>query len=562
MWVKLPGGPLTSRRGGNVTYDVSEVAAVSNDAPRDLRRSDGPGVVASVWRYRGAVLATTVVSAVIGFLVSVLLLPTTYEATSTVVVSDIDAFYQDPPDPERRVSQERSRLTSRSVFGQAARELRPSLDVRELEDTVDIAADPLTGEIEVTATAESPPRAAAIADGIVSAYQQRNREAAQQRLQNAQKVIERQSRRLRERIDEINAQTGNGVASSDQTQQLEILQSQLGELDARISELAADVGFYGSGIKEIEQAVVPEAPAGPHPVRNAALAGFLGLSVASALAYWRAGYLDSLKLDLMQVLDAPLLAEIPEFRRHTDDWVDPLFDIEAAEAYQFLLASFEYTVARNAVRSVLVTSASQGDGKSTTSLQLARALAVQDRDVCLVDSDIRARGLSAMLHADGPGGLVALAEGATLDSVVRRYRIAEHVRLSFVPAGETPMQPTGLLGTSRYREALSTIIRENELTIIDSGPLLTVADASVIAALVSGIILIVDADVSPDDVARLRDRLRLIPTPVLGIVVNRAPDSRAPYPYWSAPSRASRLSWRRAGRREPPTASVPSSPLR
>jgi len=95
------------------------------------------------------------------------------------------------------------------------------------------------------------------------------------------------------------------------------------------------------------------------------------------------------------------------------------------------------------------------------------------------------------------------------------------VRLSFVPAGRALHQPTGLLATSRYREAVSKITQHNELTIVDGGPLLTVADALAIATQVEGILLVIDARTSEADLRQMRQRLRLVSTPLLGFVVNR-----------------------------------------
>lgn len=524
-----------------------KVAVVSDNASQELRWSDGPGIIESAWRYKAVIVAATIVIVIVGFFVS-RLLPPRFEAISTVVVSDSDAFNQDPPDPERRVRQEESRLTSQRVYRRAAEQLG-GLSVEDLKDVVDIAADPVAGEIEVTAGAPTRERAVAIANAVVDAYEQANRNTADERLQSAQAALEQQAEDLRNQIRDVQGQVLGSEPSPMVAQQRESLQSQLSELDARSTELAADVALYGSGIKQIERAVAPDEPSSPKPVRDAALAGIIGFCAASALAYWRAGYVDSMKLDPARMLNAPLLAEIPEFRPASGERMSALLDIEAAEAYQFLLASFEYAVARSNARSVLITSASPGDGKSLTSLQLAQALAIQGRSVCLVDSDIRVRGLSTLLRAEDTGGLVALAEGAELDTVVRQYRISEQIRLSFVPAGEPGSKPTGLLGTNRYREAISKIISDNELTIIDSGPLLTVADAWAISALVSGIILVVDAEISREDLVKLRNRMRLIPTPVLGIVINRVRGAGvSPYPYGPAPAQARRRSWILPGR--------------
>jgi Mrp family chromosome partitioning ATPase len=397
----------------------------------------------------------------------------------------------------------------------------------------------VAGVIEVTARAETGERAAAIANAVVSAYERANRDAAEEHLERARAAFEQQEETLRQRIQELDDQVEGDKPPPMIAQQREVLQSQISDLNARSIDLAANVALYGSGLEQIERAATPDQPSGPKPVRDAALAGIVGFLAASALAYWHAGYVESHKLDAARILGAPLLAEIPEFEPPADERMNELLDIEAAEAYQFLLASFEYAVARSDARSVLVTSARPGDGKTLTSLQLARALAIQGRSVCLVDADIRERGLSALLRAQDQPGLVSLAEGADLDDVTRRYRVSEQVRLTFVPAGDPGSQPTGLLGTNRYREAISKIISDNELTIIDSGPLLTIADAWAISALVSGIVLVLDVDASREDLVKLGNRIRLIPTVVLGIVVNRVPDaSTPPYPYGLAPAPA------------------------
>jgi Mrp family chromosome partitioning ATPase len=297
-----------------------------------------------------------------------------------------------------------------------------------------------------------------------------------------------------------------------------------------------------TGIDFVEEARTPEEPLQPKPARNAALGGAVGLVLAAALADLLSRRRRRRRLDPSTVLGAPLLARIPNLSRSGGRTADPLFDIDAAEAYQFLLASFEYAMARTHATSILVTSPSSGDGKSMTALQLARAVAMQGRNVTLVDADIRAGGLTSLLNAEEHPGLVSLANGAALDEVVRLYRISHGVRLRVIHMGQPPQSPTGLLTTDAYREAISTIMASTDLTIIDGGPLLTVADASALAMQVSGILLVLDAETGEDDLLAVQQHLRLIPTPLLGYVVNRSPEVRAaPYASGSGHSRAVRV---------------------
>jgi capsular exopolysaccharide synthesis family protein len=226
-----------------------------------------------------------------------------------------------------------------------------------------------------------------------------------------------------------------------------------------------------------------------------------------------------------------VLAQIPNFAHLNGTFGDPRFDREAAEAYQFLLSSFEFSVAQTGARSVLVTSVGPGDGKSLTALHLARALAVQGRDVVLVDSDIRARGVTTMLNADNAEGLLGLVDGMAVEDVTRRYRISDAAQLSVIPAGASPRQPTGLLATARYRDAIASVIASHDLTIIDGAPLLTVADASAVATQVGGVLLVLDRDASTDELVKVRDRLQLISTPLLGYVVNRVSEGLQHFDY-------------------------------
>lgn len=504
---------------------------MSVSEPRELEWADGPGIVASIWRYKYSIAAFLVVIVPAVFLGSTQL-PPVYSATATVVIAEVDAFSQDVGDPELRVQRAEDRIRSRRVFTAAAAALGDAVSAVELGEMVSVEADPVAGVVDVTAERNAPDDAADAANAVVTAYEEVNRAAAEARLTGAQEELDRQTQQLRRRVDELRSRIGNGSLDDSERRQLESLLSRIASLEGLSTDLSADAALFGSGIEDVETAVPPTEPSAPRPRRNAALAGIFGLGLASAAAYWRASYVDSLRFDPARAVDAPLLAEIPDFGLATEDARgNPLFDIIAMEAYQFLLTSFEFVLAGTNARSVLVTSASPGDGKSLTCVHLARALAIQGRDVTLVDADIRARGLTALLRAEDHDGLAALAAGESLEDCVRRFRVGEQVHLAVVPAGRPVGPLTGLLATARYRDAITRIIEGSELTIIDSGPLLTAADASAIASQVSGIVLIVDARISAEELSKVRDRLRLTATPLLGVVVNRVRDTgRGTYP--------------------------------
>lgn len=495
----------------------------------------GPTVSLAIWRYRLPVMLLTVLAGIIGYYISSAL-PPVYETTATILLSDAGAFNPNAVDLERKVQQEVSRITSRAVVGDVAERLDSETSLEGLRERVTIEADPEIGLLSVTAEADDGATAAQIANAFVRAYEEVTRQTNLQRVESATEVLQAQVDELRSEIERT--QRGGGPGEQ---QRAESLQAQVLALETRIIEIQATAAVQGAGIAEVEEAVPPEVPARPRPLRNAVVAAAFGFVISSALAYWRAGLVDQAKLDPTDILAAPLLAEIPDFGQVSGSSSrTPVVDRDASEAYQFLLASFEYALAQSGARSVLVTSASAGDGKSLTALHLARGLVIQGRNAVLVDSDVRGRGLTQLLHAEDQPGLVGLAEGDDLDNVVKYYRISYDVRLPVIPAGQAPPQPTGLLASERYREAIAKIAAFNDLTIIDGTPMLSVADAAAVAAQVDGLLLVIDAHTPQADVWKLSERLRLTATPLLGYVLNRVPDlPRFEYPYGGrhAPSR-------------------------
>lgn len=500
----------------------------TSDGQPDPVLTAGPSLLQSMWLRRYVLAVTAVVAFLIGFGLSSLQ-PPLYSATATVFLTDpseAELFGRDAPDPERHVQQQASRMQSRSVFEGAAAALDGAVGVRELSRRVSIAADPTVGVIDVSASADDPETAARAANAVARSYEQASQRAGAALLESAAEVFDEQMASLRKEArrlrDRVNANPDDLAAQSS----LEAVEAQLAALQIRLSELATEIAFYGSGVDSIEEARASAQPSSPKPPRDAALAAALGVALATAIVYWRAGSRSGERRDVGTLLDAPLLAQIPDFKEVGEDPSAMLFDPRVVEAYQFLVASVEYALIQAGGTSVLVTSAVPGEGKSLTALHLSRALASQGRDVVLIDSDIRSRGLTHLLEAREDPGLVELAQGSRLDAVVQ---LDGSDTLKFVPAGTLLQPPTGLLSTTAYRDALADTITSHEITVIDAEPLLTFADASAVAHQVAGILLVVDAQTSDEHLEKVAERLRFIPTPVLGYVVNRAP-ARRPSP--------------------------------
>jgi capsular exopolysaccharide synthesis family protein len=168
---------------------------------------------------------------------------------------------------------------------------------------------------------------------------------------------------------------------------------------------------------------------------------------------------------------------------------------------------------------VAITSSSPGDGKSTTVANLATAFAQQGLRIIAIDCDLRRGSLHKLFKLPrGPGLTHALASGSDLESVVRETSTPN---LSVVTTGVQPPNPSELLGSQRLRDLLIQAQEQYDLVIIDTPPVLAAADASVIASMVDGVILLVRMGSTSKRAAKAaQERLRLVGARVLGSVLN------------------------------------------
>lgn len=276
-----------------------------------------------------------------------------------------------------------------------------------------------------------------------------------------------------------------------------------------------------------QAAVVDNSPVSPKPVRNVLLGIVLGLLLGIGLAVMR-HTLDTrvrTKEDVEDLSDA--LTVIGSIPFDGDAPKHPLL-VQAdphstrAESFRSLRTNLRFVDAANHPRVIVMTSSLAGEGKTTTTANLALVLAEMGASVCLVEGDLRRPRLLEYLGMEGGVGLTdVLIEQADLADVLQPF--GKH-RLSVLGAGQLPPNPSELLGSPAMREVLSVLDDKFDYVLIDAPPLLPVTDAAVLSTLASGAVLVIGSGlVTRDQVTTAVETLEAVNGTLLGVTLNRVP---------------------------------------
>jgi polysaccharide biosynthesis transport protein len=202
---------------------------------------------------------------------------------------------------------------------------------------------------------------------------------------------------------------------------------------------------------------------------------------------------------------------------------------QAAEAYTRVYSNIRFAEIESPFRSILVTSARKGEGKSTTLMNLACAIAAAGKRVIVVDSDLRNPTLQRLLGLKKSLGVTSVLAGEkTLDEVLQP--VPGNPGLSVLAAGPMPPNPTELLHSQAMRALIHELESRVDLVIFDTPPTLLVADAMLLAGELDAAIIVAESGgVSRKAVEQVRDSLQKAKARILGVILNKLEESPGTY---------------------------------
>ena len=303
--------------------------------------------------------------------------------------------------------------------------------------------------------------------------------------------------------------------------------------NASIETVAAEANELepgtGDQLVAYQTALAPGAPISPNR-RKFALAGAVAGLLLGLLLAWVRNRNDSRVRtvdDIRTTVAVPSLGVLPDSKDFARTKGGPLKDpksFQAREALRKLRTNLRYADVDDPPRSIVVTSSAPGEGKSTVAANLARVMARAGQRTLLIDADLRRPVEAAQFGVDGSLGLSQLLAGTvSLHDVIQAD---PRSKLSLIPAGEVPPNPSELLGSRRMHELVTELSREY-FVIIDAPPVLAVTDAQLLARHTDGAIIVaVPGRTRVEGISRAVESIRAVGGTVYGAVMNRASGNR------------------------------------
>lgn len=292
-----------------------------------------------------------------------------------------------------------------------------------------------------------------------------------------------------------------------------------------------------TNVRVIDPAELPRGPISPNLRADMTFAMVAGLVLAIGLAFGFE-YLDNrikTPQELKAHLGIPFLGMVPIVP--TDKNPNPLMDQAGLpqnfpEAFKSIRTNVLFSSAEEGMRSVVVTSAGPGEGKSVVASNLAMALAQAGQRVLLIDADMRRPRVHEIFGGEQEPGLSNVLSGNAKAS--EGIRKSSTTGLWLMPAGHIPPNPAELLGSRRYTDFIKSLSLHFDWVVLDTPPVMVVADSSIVANQSSGVVFVVRADhTSRHSVKAAAEQLEAANAHLIGSVLNRVDLLRNPY-YYSA----------------------------
>jgi capsular exopolysaccharide synthesis family protein len=483
---------------------------------------------AVVWKWLWLIVISMVIAGVVAYVVSSQIKPM-YRATATVVVQDTSSPIPGYDYSQPAVVAHAELIRKESVMQAVISELSLPHSSTELRKKIGTHTSTNSPLIKVSAQDGDALTAQQIANTTVAVYIQQNRESVQAAAQEFLSQIQTEINDTSRQIDALKATEASVGLAPQQADALESLEDDLDSLKTQRTlwntELAQ--AMAAGGVSVGESASLPTSPFSPKTLQNVALACILGLVVTTGGVFLKE-YLDrSVKSaeDVSLITGLSTLGAIPKFKTNSDQKGRLITEAHprsaVAEAFRMLRTNLQFATLDKPAQTLMVAAPGSAEGKTSVLANLAVTLAQSGKKVIVVDTDLRRSSLHGMFDLLNDIGFsnLLLAQNPDVAGYLQGNKVEG---LKVLAAGPSPQNPADLLGSSRISFLIEKLKKEADIVLFDSAPVLAVADATIMAPKVDGVILVVNSgSTRPEALAETKNILSKGNARILGVVLNR-----------------------------------------
>ncbi|RMH61232.1 MAG: polysaccharide biosynthesis tyrosine autokinase [Calditrichaeota bacterium] len=310
----------------------------------------------------------------------------------------------------------------------------------------------------------------------------------------------------------------------------------------RLEETKIQEAGQRKEVRVVDEAIEPLFPTKPKKKLNLALGVVLGIGLGIGITFLREYFDNSIKTqEELEQLGFNILATIPKIEMSKVEeklearlakmgpmegkriearlitHLDPKSPV--SEAYRSLRTNIQFSRVDQKIKAVLVTSSGPKEGKSTTSANLAIAMAQSGKRVVLIDADLRRPVVHSIFGMDKDEGLTNyMMDDIDYDTMIKKSIMDN---LYVIPSGVLPPNPSEMLESEKMKKLLERLRNDFDFVLFDTPPIIAVTDAAILGTIVDGAILVVKAgQTNYDALVRAKSLLDAVNTRILGALLN------------------------------------------